>query len=302
MDPRELKRWIENQRAGEARVREDAEQRALSFLAFEPDFSSPALLAAYDELPLWSAMFGLLLLEEVPVSGATKVLDVGCGTGFPLIELAERLGPGAHVHALDPWSAGLARAAEKIASRGTPNVTLHEGTASAMPFADSTFDLIVSNLGVNNFDDREAAIRECRRVARNGATLALTTNLQGHMREFYEVFEQVLETEDDEARDRLRAHVAHRATVAGVRELLDHGGFAVTRVVEREGVMRFADGMALLNHHFIKLGFLDGWKKVVPGRERIVFARLLEALNDLAARQGELRLTIPMAYIEASAR
>jgi SAM-dependent methyltransferase len=273
----------------------------LSFLAFEPDFSSPALLAAYDELPLWSAMFGLLLLEEVPVNGATTVLDAGCGTGFPLIELAERLGPGGQVHGIDPWSAGLARATEKIASRGTRNITLHEGTASSMPFAGRTFDLIVSNLGVNNFDDREAAIRECRRVARDGATLALTTNLQGHMREFYEVFERVLETEYDDTRDRLRAHVAHRATVAGVRELLEHGGFTVTRVVERQGVMRFADGTALLNHHFIKLGFLDGWKKIVPGRERIVFARLRDALNDLAARQGELRLTIPMAYIEARA-
>jgi len=273
----------------------------LSFLAFEPDFSSSALLAAYDELPLWSAMFGLLLLEEVPLSGATSVLDAGCGTGFPLIELAERLGPRAHMHGIDPWTAGLARAAEKIASRGTHNITLHEGSASPMPFANSTFDLIVSNLGVNNFDDREAAIRECRRVARDGATLALTTNLQGHMREFYEVFEQVLATEDEESRERLRAHVAHRATVTGVRELLEHGGFTVTRIVEREGVMRFADGTALLNHHFIKLGFLDGWKKIVPGRERIVFARLLGALNDLAARHGELRLTIPMAYIEARA-
>src|SRR3954453_13899436 len=103
----------------------------LSFLAFEPDFSSPALLAAYDELPLWSAMFGLLLLEEVALRGATNVLDIGCGTGFPLIELAERLGPRAHVHGIDPWSAGLARAAGKIASRSTKNITLHEGSASS---------------------------------------------------------------------------------------------------------------------------------------------------------------------------
>ena len=38
----------------------------LDFLTFEPDFSSPSILTAYDELPLWSAMFGLPLLEEVP--------------------------------------------------------------------------------------------------------------------------------------------------------------------------------------------------------------------------------------------
>jgi len=175
-------------------------------------------------------------------------------------------------------------------------VTLHEGSAAAMPFADATFDLIVSNLGVNNFDDRAAAIRECRRVAKPGATLALTTNLQGHMREFYEVFAEVL-LDDAAASQRLRDHIEHRATIANVGELLETGGFKVARVIERESVMRFADGTALLNHYFIKLGFLDAWKKVVAGNERGVFARLRDALDERA----ELRLTIPMAYIEATA-
>ena len=166
-----------------------------------------------------------------------------------------------------------------------------------MPFADATFDLIVSNLGVNNFDDRAAAIRECRRVAKPGATLALTTNLQGHMREFYDVFAEVVR-DDAEASKRLRDHIEHRATIANVRELLERGGFEITRVVERHSVMRFASGTALLNHYFIKLGFLDAWKKVVPGKEHDVFSRLRNALDDL----GELRLTIPMAYVEAAAR
>jgi len=245
-------------------------------------------------------MFGLLLLEEVPLAGVRRALDVGCGTGFPLIELAERLGPDAQVDGLDPWKAGLARAAEKIAARNTRNASLHEGSASAMPFPDGSFDLIVSNLGVNNFDDRAGAIRECRRVARPGATLALTTNLQGHMQELYDVFAEVLQ-EDDDSLGRLQEHVAHRATVESVRTLLTDGGFAVTRVVERLAVMRFADGTALFNHHFIKLGFLDAWKAVVPGREREVFARLRDALDERARRDGELRLTIPMAYFEAAA-
>jgi arsenite methyltransferase len=271
----------------------------LDFLAFQADFNSPQVIAAYDEVALWSAMFGLLLLEEVPLANVTNALDVGCGTGFPLIELAERLGHRAHVHGIDPWSGGLKRAAEKIASRGTPNVTLHEGSASAMPFADATFDLIVSNLGVNNFDDRVAAIRECRRVAKPGATLALTTNLQGHMREFYDVFAEVVR-DDAKASTRLREHIEHRATVDDIAEMLETGGFEMTRSVTQESFMRFADGTALLNHYFIKLGFLDAWKKVVPGNEREVFARLRDALNQHAANDGELRLTIPVAYIEAT--
>lgn len=270
-----------------------ARMQPLAFLEFTPDFSSPATVTAYDELPLWSSMFGLLLLEEVPLADVGAALDVGCGTGFPLIELAERLGPATEVHGVDVWTPALQRAREKIAARTTPNVTIHEASATSMPFPDARFDLIVSNLGVNNFDDRDAAIRECRRVIRPGGTIALTTNLQGHMSEYYEVFAETLET--DEERKRLQEHIEHRATVAGVRQLLEQHRFAVRRVVEREEVMRFANGAALFNHHFIKLGFLDAWKKVVPGREHAVFTRLLERLH------GEVRLTIPMAYVDAVA-
>lgn len=266
----------------------------MDFLDRIPDFSSPAVVDAYDELPLWSAMFGLLLFDELPLTNVRKALDIGCGTGFPLIELAERLGPGVEVHGIDPWTLGLKRAAAKLTVRGTMNVTLHEGSANAMPFPDATFDLITSNLGLNNFDDRAGAMRESRRVARDGATLALTTNLQGHMREFYDVFASVLEGADVAT---LRAHVEHRATIPAVRELLESAGFQVVRVVEREGSMRFANGTALLNHYFIRLGFLEAWKTVVAGREREVFARLRERLD----ASGELRLTIPMAYVETRA-
>lgn len=274
----------------------------LSFLDFDADFSAPNVINAYDELPLWSAMFGLLLLEEIPLQNITTALDVGCGTGFPLIELAERLGRSSEVHGIDPWRAALKRAAEKIENRGLKNVTIHEGSASAMPFQSDAFELIVSNLGINNFDDRVAAIRECRRVARDDATIALTTNLQGHMHEFYDLFDEVLRRAgDDEALARLREHVEHRATVPGVRDLLESGGFDVTRVVYREGSMRFANGTALLNHHFIKLGFLDAWKQVVPDTARETFSSLRNALDEHARSSGELRLSIPMAYIEARA-
>ena len=188
---------------------------SLGFLQFTVDLSSPQILAAYDELPFWSAMFGLLLLENVPLTPVNVALDVGCGTGFPLIELAERLGRGAHVHGIDPWAAALTRAKEKIACRGTRKVTVHEGVATNLPFPDGSLDLIVSNLGLNNFDDPAGSMRECRRVAKPGAVLALTTNVRGHMHEFYEVYDRVLdELGDVKGRELLREHVARRRTPA----------------------------------------------------------------------------------------
>ncbi|HVR41775.1 MAG TPA: class I SAM-dependent methyltransferase [Thermoanaerobaculia bacterium] len=258
------------------------------YLDFVADFTKPDVVDVYDELPLWSATFGLLLLEHVPLRANTIALDVGCGTGFPLLELAQRLGPGSVVHGLDPWELGLARARQKASLRQIENVVFHSGSAASMPFDDATFDLVVSNLGLNNFDDPNACIAECRRVMKRGATLALTTNLVGHMREFYDVFATI----DGVDRDALHEHIEHRATIAKVRELLHE--FEIVKVIEDSVAMRFANGTALLNHYFIKLGFLDAWKSVVPAAEqRRVFAELEQRLD------RELCLTIPRAYIEA---
>jgi ubiquinone/menaquinone biosynthesis C-methylase UbiE len=272
------------------------------YLAFAVDWSEPDRIAVYDELPLWSAMAGLLLLEHVPLRAGSRVLDLGYGTGFPLFELAQRLGAKSMVVGLDPWRAPLARVRMKQRVWAVRNAHAVLGDAAAMPLAAGQFDLIVSNLGLNNFDDPAASMAECRRVMDAGGTIALTTNLQGHMREFYEVFAATLrEIGLAHAVETLRRHIEHRATVAGVRALLGQAGFQMTRVVERTMPMRLADGSALLRHYFIQLGFLDGWKSVVADGDRVqVFERLESNLNRLAGERGGLTLSIPLAYIEGT--
>jgi arsenite methyltransferase len=272
----------------------------LDYLAFKADLSTPEAVDVYDELPLWSALFGALLLKEVPLRRDVVALDVGCGTGFPLLELAERLGSASRVYGLDPWDAALERARLKARAWGVPNVEIVHGDAAAMPFADAQFDLVVSNLGVNNFADRAAVFAECGRVCKLGGILALTTNPPGHMRELYEVYAATLrELGKQERLPALERHVAHRASVAEIGGYLERAGFRVARVLEESAVMRFADGSALLRHHFIKLGFLDEWKAIVDEDEREeVFARLEANLNRVTSERGDLTLTLPMAYIE----
>jgi arsenite methyltransferase len=268
-----------------------------------PDFTAPDTVAAYDELPLWCAMAGLFLLEHLPLPRGATVLDVGCGTGFPLLELAQRLGAGATVHGLDPWAQALNRVRFKAGVIGVANVTLTRGDGVAMPFPDARFDLVVSNLGINNFADPDAVFAECGRVLKRGGRLALTSNVEGHMAELYALFERILaERGEGEAESALRRHVAHRGTVASIGERLRRAGFRVARAVQRDFPMRFADGSALLRHYFIRLGFLDGWRSVVtPDTEREIFGALEAGLNRRAGERGELALTVPLAYIEAEA-
>ncbi len=113
-----------------------------------PDFADPGLAEAYDELCLWAAPFGMALLEAVQLRPDLRALDVGCGTGFPLLELAERLGPASEVHGVDPWKAGLQRARRKAERWGLGWVRFHEGVAEQLPLDDASVDLIVSNNGL----------------------------------------------------------------------------------------------------------------------------------------------------------
>ncbi|MDQ5825948.1 MAG: class I SAM-dependent methyltransferase [Chloroflexota bacterium] len=258
------------------------------------------IAAVYDELTFWASRFGVLLFDNLQPRKDLDILDVGPATGFPLFELAGIFGESCRVTGLDLWKEALERARLKQQAYNIPNVEIVEGDVASMPFTDGRFHLVVSNLGINNFDNPRAALSECYRVLKPGGRLALTTNLKGHWREFYEVFRAVITNMGNtQYVERLAANEEHRGTKESVSALLEGAGFRVTRAVEDSFAMRFADGTALFNHTLTQLGFLDGWRGVVdPADEESVFGELERRLNEVAERQGELRMTTPMLYIE----
>ncbi len=267
----------------------------------EIDYKALEFGDLYDELPLWSAPFGLMLLEQVAMRPGMTILDVGAGTGFMTIELAQRFGCDAVVIAVDPWEAAMNRLIRKLDYLGIRNVRTVVQDAATIDLPDSSVDLVVSNLGINNFDDAEAVLRTCFRVAKPGASLILTTNLVGHMNEFYQAYRSVLvELGFAGQLAALDAHISRRATVSSVKTLLERAGFTFVEAVTRSYRERFVDGSSLLRHHFIRLGFLPGWKSVAPeGSVEKTFASLEHRLNAIATQHGELSFTIPAACIQA---
>src|SRR5262249_4747163 len=274
--------------------------RSLKYLE-EIDYTAEGFGELYDELPLWSAPFGLLLLERVPVKPGITVLDVGAGTGFLTVELAQRCGPSAKVIAVDPWKSGMARLARKISHLGLDNVRLLEQDAAKLDLPDASVDVVVSNLGINNFENAGEVLKACFRVSKPGARLLLTTNLVGHMNEFYEIYRATLvELGRRDRLDAFEAHVAHRATIDSVGKMLRNSGFDVLEIPSDFFRMRFADGPSLLRHSFVRLGFVPGWKSVAPADElEKTFEALERNLNAWAMDMGELPLTIPIACVEA---
>jgi arsenite methyltransferase len=81
--------------------------------------------------------------------------------------------------------------------------------------------------------------------------------------------------------------------------LLENAGFRMTKQIESSFAMRFLNGSAFLNHSVIIVGFIYPWRSMFAEQDNLpFFERFEENLNQVSQENGELKLTIPMAYFE----
>lgn len=268
---------------------------------FDPN--DPELVSVIDELPVWSAPFGFRLLEKVEMKQGLRFLDIGCGLGFPLVEIAQRLGNSSTGYGLDPWEPALERIRLKTRVYNIQNVKTINGTAENIPFENKYFDLIVSNNGLNNVQDLRKSLSECSRVAKPGAQLIITFNLDETMIEFYSVFEAVLNSFGlAEEVKKMKAHIyGKRRPVNEIKDLLDEAGFSVKEVVFDSFKFRFFDAESMFNHSFIKYWFLDSWKKLLqPEDVEKVFEQIEERLNKSIEPGDCLSLSVPFVTMDCA--
>jgi arsenite methyltransferase len=264
------------------------------------NLDSPENVRFFDELPLWSAPFGLRLFEQIHLKKNITALDIGFGAGFPLTELAMRLGKSCTVYGIDPWEAAIVRTEEKLLHYGIANVRIIRGVAEEIPLKDGSVDLIVSNNGINNVSDLNRVLSECSRIMRVNGQFVLSVNLDTTMIEFYSVMEQVLtEMAMKEELHKIKEHIySKRRPLPELTTLLQQHGFAVTGIVEDRFDYQFTDGTTLLQHFFIRLAFLPSWKSIVPaGSQDEVFGRIEAKLNRQAGLTGQCKLSVPFVVI-----
>ncbi len=121
------------------------------------------------------------MLNAIAWRGDERVLDVGCGNGFLIIEAAKRLTTG-RATGIDLWKAEAGEQSAEIASRNAhlegvaDRVEIRNADARQMPFGDRTFDVIVSSLMLHHAGgstDRNAVLEEMLRVLKPGGTILL---------------------------------------------------------------------------------------------------------------------------------
>jgi SAM-dependent methyltransferase len=102
-----------------------------------------------------------------------RVLDIGCGSGTTVLELAARVGPTGYVLGADISQPSAARARERIAAAGLRQADAICADVATHPFTRHGFDLVFSRLGVMFFEDPDAGFLNVHRAMKPGGRLVL---------------------------------------------------------------------------------------------------------------------------------
>jgi len=102
-----------------------------------------------------------------------RVLDLGCGAGTDSLIAAQMVGSEGRVVGIDMTLEMLAKARASAEELGARNVEFLEAEAEALPFADATFDVVISNGVIDLIPDKDAVFSELARVLAPGGRIQI---------------------------------------------------------------------------------------------------------------------------------
>lgn len=137
------------------------------------DLGYPAELANVPETAVQSFAGVANPFSLGPLEAGARVLDLGSGAGTDSLVAAQMVGPEGTVTGIDMTPEMLAKAREAAAEMGATNVEFVEAEAERLPFADESFDIVISNGVIDLIPDKDAVFSELFRVLARGGRIQI---------------------------------------------------------------------------------------------------------------------------------
>ena len=157
--------------------------RELGFAEGIDDEAVGKAFNAIQNLPQFKLVRGIIIkhvarprIGELPSPGSS-LLDLGCGTGHLLVALhdaivAKKL-PSLHLHGIDIGTESVRLCQEALVNAGIEDIDVREGDGASMPYADESFDVVVTSLSLHHWTNPRVVFDEIYRVLRPGGLLVL---------------------------------------------------------------------------------------------------------------------------------
>ena len=113
------------------------------------------------------------LREILAPEPGERILEVGPGTGYYSLPVAEQLRPGGALDVLDVQQEMLDHTMRRARERGVENIAPRNGDARSVPYPDGSFDAAFLVTVLGEVPDQDAALREARRVLKGGGRLVV---------------------------------------------------------------------------------------------------------------------------------
>lgn len=111
------------------------------------------------------------LREILSPEPGKRVLEIGPGTGYYTLELAEWVASDGAVEIFDIQQEMLDHTMQRIGDRGASNVRARRGDAQSLPYDDDSFDAAILTSTLGEIPDQDVALRELNRVLKPGGRL-----------------------------------------------------------------------------------------------------------------------------------
>ena len=252
---------------------------------------SPALIYHQQFVPALFGQWGPRLAVQANLRSGTTILDVGCGTGVLASAAADMVGDdGVTGVDINPDMLDVARQLR-------PSITWLQAPAEHLPFADASFDAVLSQFALMFFDSRAQGLAEMWRVLRPGGTLLVAVCDGIHRSAGYSVFAEVLNSLfGPDVAESFRAPFS-AGDADHLRELVQAAGIPEVSIKQQLGTVKFDTIGNMISTEracvFTLGGILDDAQFTQLMREADV------AFRDFLTDNGTVEFTMPALTIQA---